>query len=304
MDRLLAYLRLMRPANLPTAVADVMVGYAAVGMISGPVTLVGFGFQASVPYALWWLMLSTTCLYAGGVVFNDVFDYKVDSLERPDRPIPSGKATMMGAISLGTLLMAGGVLAAFQVWRGSGIVALVVAALALLYDGLAKKHKVAGPVVMGLTRAANLFLGMSVILGSIPILWFLGLIPLFYIGAITLISQGEVQGGNSENLREALMVYGIVLIFPFLLPLFVPFYDAFYYIPFALLLAGSIMPPLLKAMKKPTPGHVQGAVKAGVLSLIILDAGIAAGFAGWAYGLTVLGLLVISQFLAKLFAVT
>lgn len=294
----------MRPANLPTAVADIMVGYAAVGMILAPPDVVEIGFKANAPLSLLWLMLSTICLYAGGVVFNDVFDYRVDSLERPNRPIPSGRATMMGAISLGTILMAGGILAAFQVWRISGIVAVGVAALALLYDGVAKKHKVAGPVVMGLTRAANLFLGMSVVGGSLQHLWFLGFIPLIYIGAITLISQGEVQGGNKSSLRDAAMMYGLVLLFPFGLPFLLYNFDAFYYIPFGLLLAGSILPPLLKASKDPKPANVQGAVKAGVLSLIILDAGIAAGFAGWAYGLCILGLLVISQFLAKLFAVT
>ncbi|MEM0982243.1 MAG: polyprenyltransferase, partial [Cyanobacteria bacterium P01_H01_bin.58] len=45
-------------------------------------------------------------------------------------------------------------------------------------------------------------------------------------------------------------------------------------------------------------------VKSGVLSLIVLDAAIAAGFAGWPYGLAVLALLPLSIVLARMFAVT
>ncbi|MGB3292783.1 MAG: hypothetical protein WBB01_07355, partial [Phormidesmis sp.] len=75
-----AYLQLMRPANVVTAWADILAGYAAglgVGVIAFPST------------TLVWLLLATTGLYAGGVVFNDVFDAELDTVERPERPIPS-----------------------------------------------------------------------------------------------------------------------------------------------------------------------------------------------------------------------
>ena len=68
------YLELMRPANVATALADVLAGYAVAGLGN--------------PRALPWLLLSTACLYAGGVVLNDFFDRDVDRLERPERPIP------------------------------------------------------------------------------------------------------------------------------------------------------------------------------------------------------------------------
>jgi 4-hydroxybenzoate polyprenyltransferase len=46
------------------------------------------------------------------------------------------------------------------------------------------------------------------------------------------------------------------------------------------------------------------AVKAGVISLIILNATMASVFAGWQFGLIVLILLPVSLWLAKKFAVT
>ncbi|NEP43227.1 MAG: UbiA family prenyltransferase, partial [Okeania sp. SIO2H7] len=74
-----AYLQLMRPANIITAHADILVGYAASG--------------ATDPYRLGWLLLATTGLYGDGVVFNDVFDAELDAIERPERPIPSDRAS-------------------------------------------------------------------------------------------------------------------------------------------------------------------------------------------------------------------
>jgi 4-hydroxybenzoate polyprenyltransferase len=57
-------------------------------------------------------------------------------------------------------------------------------------------------------------------------------------------------------------------------------------------------------LKNKDPKFVGKAVKAGVLSLIVMDASVAATFAGWQYGLLVLALLPVSIFLAKSFTVT
>ena len=60
----------------------------------------------------------------------------------------------------------------------------------------------------------------------------------------------------------------------------------------------------MRAWKDRQPRNIGLAVKAGVISLIVMDAAIAATFAGWLYGLLVLVLLPLSRFLAKKFAVT
>jgi len=78
------YLRLARPANLPTAAADIFAGAAIAGIIS-------YSEPISMSYMpLVYLVFSTIFLYAGGVALNDVFDYELDAVERPERPIPSG----------------------------------------------------------------------------------------------------------------------------------------------------------------------------------------------------------------------
>ncbi|MEQ8753285.1 MAG: UbiA-like protein EboC [Coleofasciculus sp. G1-WW12-02] len=298
-----AYLQLMRPANIVTAWADILVGFAASGaaIIFDQVITGQAVFIQLLP--LVWLLIATTGLYGGGVVFNDVFDAELDAKERPERPIPSSRASRQRATVLGTVLLGIGVVAAAQVSWVSGVLAAIIAGAALSYDALAKHHTFFGPLNMGLCRGGNLLLGVSVLPAMVEERWYLALIPIVYIAAITAISQGEVQGGKKITGFVALLLIGVVISGILGLGL-LPNYEIIAALPFAALLSFRVLPPFLKAAREPMPEQIRTAVKAGVLSLIVLDATIAAGFAGLPFGLLVLLLLPISMGLAQLFAVT
>ncbi|MEH2415669.1 UbiA-like protein EboC [Nostoc sp.] len=297
------YLELMRPANIVTAWADILVGFAASG--SGIIFAKLINGQASfgtlIPLA--WLLLATTGLYAGGIVFNDVFDAELDAKERPNRAIPSGRVSRQNASLLGSILFAIGIIAAFQVSFVSGAIAIFITLSCLLYDSLAKHHAFFGPLNMGLCRGSNLLLGVSAVPAIIGERWYLALIPVLYIAAITAISQGEVNGGNKITGVLALLLIAIVLTAVLALGL-LPEYTAIAALPFAALLAIRVLPNFIKAAREPVAQNIRNAVKIGVLSLIILDATVASGFAGLYYGLLVLILLPVSMKLAQLFAVT
>lgn len=300
-SRVWAYLQLMRPANIITAWADVLAGFAASGSVvllneaTGQVTL------DMVPLA--WLLVSTTGLYGGGVVFNDVFDAELDAEERPERPIPSGRASRGSATLLGSLLLSVGLVAAGQVSWLSATLALGIAFSALLYDAFGKHHPQLGPLNMGVCRGGNLLLGISAVPAMVGEHWFLALIPVVYIAAITALSRGEVHGAKTSTGVIALLL--IVIVIGGLLGLgLLKDYEILAALPFVVLFAGRVVLPFVKAISEPTPEQIRTAVKAGVLSLIVLDATLAAGFASWPYGLVVLSLLPISLALAKMFAVT
>ncbi len=295
--RLWAYLQLMRPANIVTAWADILVGFAA----SGAIAFLNQTLTGSATLA--WLLLATTGLYGGGVVFNDVFDAELDAQERPERPIPSDRASRQGAIALGSLLLAVGIVAALQVSWLSGAIAATIAFAALLYDAFGKHHSILGPVNMGICRGGNLLLGVSAVPAMLGERWFLALIPITYIAAVTAISQGEVHGGKASTGITALLFVGAVIVSILALGL-LPDYQVLAALPFILLFAGRVLPAFVKAAREPTPDLIRVAVKAGVLSLIVLDATVAAGFATLPYGLLVLSLLPISMILAQIFAVT
>ncbi len=287
--RFWAYLQLMRPANIVTAWADILTGFAASG--------------AALESPLAWLLLATTGLYGGGVVFNDVFDAELDAIERPERPIPTGKASRQGATILGIVLLTIGIVAAAQVSLLSAVIAAFVAIGAIVYDAWNKHNAVIGPINMGLCRGGNLLLGVSATSAMVGERWFLALIPIFYIAAVTAISRGEVHGGKSSTGKLALILLAIALGGVLGLGL-LPNYFIFAALPFLALLTARVLPPFIAATYDPSADIIRRAVKTGVLSLILLDASIAAGFAGWLYGLLVLSLLFVSITLAKIFAVT
>jgi 4-hydroxybenzoate polyprenyltransferase len=292
----------MRPANIVTAIADIMMGFAASGiLLSRPFWENGLG--ADILQPLGWLVLSTIGLYGGGVVFNDVFDADLDRVERPERPIPSGKATVTGAATVGALLLLIGILAAWQVSLLSVFIALAVALLALLYDWKGKHHNFLGPINMGACRGGNLLLGVSAVPAAVEQLWFIAIIPIVYIAAITMVSRGEVHGGKTSALKGAALMY--VLVFAGIISLaLLPQFSLLYSLPFLLLFAFLIFPPLVRAMPAKEPKLIIKAVKAGILALIVMNASMAAGFAGWQYGLLVLLLLPVSIYIARKFAVT
>lgn len=297
-----AYLQLMRPANIITAIADILLGVFMAFSLAGD----GF-FSQTAPVDKWedlvLLLLSTIGLYGGGVVFNDYFDADLDAIERPERPIPRGDATRQGASYLGAALLAIGVTAAFAVNGTSGKIAVVIAVLVLAYNSIAKHSAIFGPIVMGLCRGGNLLLGMSVIPAVLGGYWFVGIIPLIYIQGITLISRGEVNSADKKTLYSGLVCYCLVVVFILCLSL-VPTFDFWPFLPFFVLFAGMVLPPAIRAAIAKEPVLARKAVKAGVISMIILDAAIAAGFAGWEIGLGILVLLPLSRWMAQFFAVT
>jgi 4-hydroxybenzoate polyprenyltransferase len=298
-----AYLQLMRPANILTAWADILAGYAATGAMT-PLQLTWTGDLLSLASEpLIGLLLATTGLYGGGVVFNDVFDAALDAHERPERPIPSGRASLREATLLGTGLIFGGILAATQVSGVSGLLALGIAIAALLYDRTGKHDAWFGPLNMGVCRGGNLLLGVSAVPALLPHRWFLALIPIVYIAAVTAISRGEVEGGKRETGIFA-MVLAVIVILGFCGLGLLPSYHLIFALPFVLLFASLILPAFIKATQAPTPETIRNAVKSGVLSLIVVDASMAAGFATWIHGVMLLLLLPLSLALARLFAVT
>ncbi|MEO0731563.1 MAG: UbiA-like protein EboC [Bacteroidota bacterium] len=290
---MLAFLRLMRPANIVTALADILAGAAIAGAWS----------VGEFPSDLGWLLLATVGLYGGGVVFNDVFDAELDREERPERPIPSGQISLRTAALGGFWLLVAGCCFAGQVSLLSGGIAVVVALLAVGYDKYGKHHVVFGPLIMGLCRGGNLLLGMSIVGAAVGQYWYLALIPVVFIADITLTSRGEVHGGNSRELRVALGL-DIVVCLAFCLLGFMTSFNLGWVIPPLVVWAQTNIGSKRRALREGTPQAVMQAVKMGVLSLIVLNATFVAGFLGIWEALLVVLLVPLSRFLARYFAVT
>ncbi|MFE7270559.1 SCO3242 family prenyltransferase [Streptomyces sp. NPDC057623] len=127
---------------------DVIAGAAAAGRPLGARTFGVIG--------------SSVCLYWAGMALNDYADATVDSVERPDRPVPSGRVPRRTALAVaGTLTAVGLGLAAAAGGRRSVGAALPLAGLVWAYD-LKLKSTPAGGFAMAGARVLDVLAGAVV----------------------------------------------------------------------------------------------------------------------------------------------
>lgn len=294
----------MRPANVVTAVADVLAGMAIAGYFTGAI-LPGWNTVIAshvylLPIVL--LCLSTIGLYSGGIILNDVFDAELDAKERPERPIPSGLISKKAATLFGGIFFFIGIFTAGLYNPASQYLAAAIMVSCLIYDKFLKHSAIFGPLNMGLCRGLNLLLGMSIVPSAVQQWWFLAIVPIVYIASVTMVSRGEVHGGSKKMLYFAALLYTLVIssilffgIRQGNLPL-----TAVFVLGFALM----IFIPLLKAMKNPIGPNIGKAVKAGVIALILMNAAWASAFGMVQIAIFIVILLPVSLMLGKAFAVT
>jgi hypothetical protein len=282
-------LQLLRPANSITAMADVLAGLAVAFSISPDVV--------SPRAAL--LVLAGGLLYAGGVALNDACDAGIDRVERPERPIPDGCVSRPVAFVFAFCLLAAGILSASVYALPAGAVATTTVFFIVVYDSFAKKSSVLGPLTMGMCRAGSLMLGIAASTEALGNWWFLGAVPLVYVAAITLVSRGESDGRNPFGKTALVLVLMVILLMTGMAWQLGRFSAA----PFLALFAACVLPAFWLALKSPCPDSIRNAVKAGVLSLIMLDAAMAAVFGSWPFALAVLALFPVSRMFARFFPV-
>ncbi len=296
MPKVKGFLQLMRPANVITAISDVLAGVAISGFLMKP------EMAADIFLPVLLLSISTAGLYGGGVVFNDVFDASLDRAERPERPIPSGVITLREASLWGGFLLVIGIGTAVTVSVVSGSIALAIAVFALVYNRWSKHNPVVGPLNMGLCRGLNLLLGVSMVTTALNQWWFIAIVPIIYIAAITAISRGEVHGGDKRALYLAAFLFILVIgvIFGFSVYGQMMWWTAIFLLPFT----GIIFFHLAKAIRNPIPQNIGKAVKAGVIALILMNAAWAAAFNATELAFLIVALMPVSLWLSRLFAVT
>lgn len=140
------WLQLTRAPNLFTVPGDPLVGF----MLSN------FGVptvEAFVP------IIASLCLYAAGLIDNDLADLAEDRAERPNRPMPSGAVRPASARIVALLL---GMIGLVLCWLGGSLlVGCALVGAILLYNHGLKRIAVVGALTMGICRGLSVLLGAS-----------------------------------------------------------------------------------------------------------------------------------------------
>ena len=175
------YAELSRLSNLPTVLTNVLVGCA-----------IGASGQAIPGATIAALTAAMMLMYIAGMGLNDYFDTEIDRVERPGRPIPSGRISRRGALiftiicfALSTAIMS------FQALP-SLLFSFALMACIVMYDLIHKKFA-SSVVLMGLCRGLVYLAAASAIAWpvSLNIALTLTFVITVYIVLLTMIARGE-----------------------------------------------------------------------------------------------------------------
>ncbi|MEU6798198.1 UbiA family prenyltransferase, partial [Nonomuraea wenchangensis] len=137
-----ALLELVRAPAALSVPGDTMAGAAAAGRRPAP-----------------GLALASVLMYWSGMALNDWSDRETDAVERPERPIPSGRVRPGAALGLAAALTGAGLATAALAGGRRGLtVAGLLAGAVWAYD-LGLKRTAAGPASMAACRVLDVLLG-------------------------------------------------------------------------------------------------------------------------------------------------
>lgn len=250
-----AWAELLRLPALFTVPGDALAGAAAVAVRPDRRTLLAVG--------------CSLCLYEAGMALNDWADRAEDAVERPHRPLPSGRVGPAAALTAACALTAGGLALAARAGRQALAVAVPLAATVWSYD-LVLKRTAAGPGAMAAARGLDLLLGAAATGGGVrPALGPAALLGTHTL-AVTTVSRQETRDGSPLAPLAALATTAA-------LARSLPGRNAgFLTTALALTYATATGRPYAHAALNPSPPLTQRAVGAGIGATIPLQAALAA----------------------------
>ncbi len=226
--KFISWLRLCRAPNLILVFLSVMVG----------------GFMGGFS-PLWRILiagLSASLVAGGGNVWDDIFDLRIDRVNRPSRPLPSGDIDLMGVLRLASLLFLGGLGLSLLLGLEAIFLALLSFLLLLFYPLFSRRKGLVGNLVISLLSGfAFLYGGIAV--GNpqgalIPALFAL----LYHLGRELLKDIEDREGDRAGGKTTYPLVHGlnaslrlVTLSFGGLICLtFLPFLLNIYHLPYLL----------------------------------------------------------------------
>jgi len=193
--------------------------------------------------------------WIAGLYLSDYLDRKLDAIQKPHRPIPSGRIKPKEALAIGAIFAIAGFLLSFLLSLNNILLVFVVALLVSTYAKFSKSRGILGNLNRGFVTVAAYFFGIFSIgqplkympIQSIPIyIWLLSLVFLVHDTNSNLVGAiRDLEGDKKGRYMTIPVKYGVkksvyislLLTFTWLfLTLFLPFYFKFLKIEFYLIM--------------------------------------------------------------------
>ena len=292
------YLVLIRFPNLFTIPSNIIVGFSQLVL-----------FPEAGMENLLLLTITSILLYVVGIIINDYRDLEIDRKERPDRPLPAGKISPRSALAFVFVAAISAIFLATLVGIPSVLLAVILLITIIAYDCWLKNNFL-GYFAIALARVINVVLGYSAGItllisnqNEITRLSVILISTFLYVTAISYISRKEVESSpKKSNFQISTVLLSLI---PAILTFFtlsgVFKWDLFLSL---IIFIGMLIKSLVGKYGSPNPEVAKKIVRNLVLSIIILDSTFLSGTLGFAYGLSLLVLLIPAVILSRRFYVT
>jgi len=187
----LSYLEMMRPGNSLMSVVAVMIGAL---LVTGPDPNLFLNPLSPIYLAA----LAVFLISGGGNVINDFVDIESDRINRPDRPIPSGRISPRSAFSFTVVLFLAGIaIAGFLTWLAF-LIAIINSAVLVLYSYSLQNKIFIGNVAIGYLVGSTFLFGGAVF-GNLMLPFLLMLLAMFSTISREVVKDLEDLEGDRRS---------------------------------------------------------------------------------------------------------
>lgn len=196
MNNILAYFYIIRPLNVVVGSLTILVS-SLIAKYNGPMNIVIFATLVVAFYTV------------GANTLNDYLDYKIDKINRPDRPITSGRILRKHALIVSILAFIIGTIIALQLNTNSQLVSIGISLpLVIAYNIKLKKLPLIGNIVVAIVLALSFIYAGLAFSNLGPLI-----LPAVLAFGLTLIRElvkdmADIIGDKSVGLKTFPIIFG------------------------------------------------------------------------------------------------
>jgi len=217
--KIIAFIKIIRPEVSPLALFTVYIG-----AIAADSTLF------SIPILL--AMIAVFSIAAGSGPFNDYFDYEVDKIVHPNRPLPSGLIKPKTALYMGIAFFLIGLVISFLINLQIFFLSIFGVTLIVLYELVSKKTGFLGNFVVAFTISISFLYGGATV-GNLLTPTFYALVAFFILlGREIILDVRDFEGDKKTRVTLPMRIgkknatnLGVSCLFT---SIFLLFYPGFY----------------------------------------------------------------------------
>ena len=244
-EKLTAVIFLIRPLNFVITFVSVFIA----AFICKPDTILTLNLVLAA--------FAASVVLASGNIINDIKDVEVDRINRPGRPLPSGKISRINAYTLYLILVLISILISFLLNEMAALIVLLSIVLLFVYSKYLKQIPLVGNTTVSFLTGLVFIYG-GVVVGNPSA----AIIPAVFAFLINFIRElikdmQDVEGDKKANVVTFPIKYGfhkskiLILLFTILLILFTtyPFISKLYKIEYFVIVMVIVNPILVYCLK-------------------------------------------------------